>query len=90
MILNTSLASNHTSVYNTISEAVYLFKQRVEASGGVVESDRCLDRQLKRLGLENLQHQEIAADFNERLVNEGAQVEGIECLEKSVFNLLHI
>jgi hypothetical protein len=90
MILNTSLASNHTSVYNTISEAVYVFRERVLASGGVVESDRCLDRQLKRLGLENLQHKEIAADFNERLINEGAQTESIECLEKSVFNLLHI
>lgn len=90
MILNTSLASNHTSVYNVTSEAVYLFRERVLASGGVVESDRCLDRQLKQLGLENLVHKEISADFNERLVAEGFQTESIDCLEKSVFNLLHI
>lgn len=90
MILNTSLASNHTSVYNTISETVYAFRERVLALGGTVESDRCLDRKLKQLGLENLQHKEIAASFDERLVNGGYQTENIECLEKSVFNLLHI
>lgn len=90
MVLSNSLASNRQSVYNVSSEAVYAFKQRVEALGGYVESKRCLDRSLKNLGLENLIHKEIAADFNERVVALGGTVEGIECLEKSIFNLLHI
>lgn len=90
MIVNTSLASNHTSVYNVLSEAVYAFRERVEALGGYVESDRCLDRQLKNLGLENLQHKEIAADFQDRVQNIGGTVESIVCLEKSIFKLLHI
>ena len=90
MIINASLASNHTSVYNTISESVYAFKQRILASGGTVESDRCLDRKLKQLGLENLRHKEISATFNERLVNGGYSTESIDCLENAVFNLLHI
>ena len=90
MIVNVSLASNHTSVYNVPSEAVYAFKQRVEALGGYVESERCLDRDLKNLGLENLRFKEIAADFKERVENIGGTVESIACLEKSIFKLLHI
>jgi len=90
MIVNASLASNHISVYNTISESVHVFKQRVLASGGTVESDRCLDRKLKQLGLENLQHKEISATFDERLVQGGYSTESIDCLEKAVFKLLHI
>lgn len=90
MIINASLASNHTSVYNTISESVYVFKERILASGGTTESDRCLDRKLKQLGLENLQHKEISATFNERLVSGGYSTESIDCLEVAVFNLLHI
>ena len=90
MILNTSLASNTTSVYNVLSETTNAFKERVEALGGYVESERCLDRELKKLGLENLIHKEITADFEERVLLLGGTVEAKDCLENDIFKLLHI